>query len=319
MKTTFLKFSSSFYSYSFFYLLLMALLTPINASGQENKTVPLADPYILLNKGNYYAYGTHSEKGIEVYQSVDLRQWHYKGLALKKDDVWGNFGFWAPEVYKIKGLYYMFYTAEEHICVATSKSPAGPFTQQEKRPIIINEKSIDCSLFKDDNGKFYLFFVRFNDGNNIWVAEMNKDLKSIKKETLHPCIHVSQDWEKVWPRVNEGPFVIKHKGIYYMTYSANSYESQMYGIGCATAKDVMGEWKKYPNNPILQKPGSLVGVGHHSIFKDKRGQLMVVFHAHHDSLHIHPRHLCITKAYFENDSLKMSPNYFIPTLKADNE
>ena len=72
------------------------------------------------------------------------------------------------------------------------------------------------------------------------MAELENDLMTIKTETLHPCIRVSQTWEQVWPRVNEGPFVIKHNGLYYMTYSANSYESQFYGIGCATATDIMG-------------------------------------------------------------------------------
>ena len=40
-----------------------------------------------------------------------------------------------------------------------------------------------------------------------------------------------------------------------MTYSANSYESPFYGIGCATATDLMGTWTKYEENPLLQKPG----------------------------------------------------------------
>ena len=32
--------------------------------------VPLGDPFILLHNGTYYAYGTHSDEGIEVYISV---------------------------------------------------------------------------------------------------------------------------------------------------------------------------------------------------------------------------------------------------------
>ena len=146
-------------------------------------------------------------------------------MALQKKDVWADRWFWAPEVYEVNGKFYMYYSADEHICVATADSPAGPFTQSKKEPQIADEKCIDNSLFIDDDGTPYLFFDRFNDGLNIWVAELEKDLMTIKKETMHPCIHVSQAWEEVWPRVNEGPFVVKHNGIYYMTYSANSYES----------------------------------------------------------------------------------------------
>ena len=39
-----------------------------------------------------------------------------------------------------------------------------------------------------------------------------------------------------------------------MTYSANSYESPFYGIGCATATDLMGTWTKYEENPCCRNP-----------------------------------------------------------------
>ena len=48
----------------------------------------------------------------------------------------------------------------------------------------------------DDDGTPYLSFVRFNDGNNVWIAELEKDLITLKKETMRPCIHVSQAWRK---------------------------------------------------------------------------------------------------------------------------
>ena len=212
----------------------------------------------------------------------------------------------------------MYYTAEEHMCAATSDSPLGPFIQEVKKPMLEGEKTIDNSLFIDDDGTPYLFFDRFNVGLNIWVAELEEDLITIKKQTLHPCIHVSQEWEKVWPRVNEGAFVTKHNGMYYMTYSANSYESPFYGVGCATTTDIMGEWTKYPDNPLLQKPGNLVGVGHSALFRDKKGDLRIVFHAHHDDKNIHPRKMYIGKVEFkqegEVDKLYISQEYLIPKL-----
>ncbi|MFY9379630.1 MAG: family 43 glycosylhydrolase, partial [Acutalibacteraceae bacterium] len=192
-----------------------------------------------------------------------------------------------------------------------------------QQPMLPGEKTIDNTLFIDDDGTPYLFFDRFNDGLNIWVAELEDDLKTIRKETLHPCIHVSQEWEEVWPRVNEGAFVIKHNGTYYMTYSANSYESQFYGVGCATATDIMSEWTKYPDNPLLQKPGNLVGVGHSALFKDKNGDLRIVFHAHHDDKNIHPRKMHIGKVEFrqeeEVDRLYISHEYQTPKLRVSKK
>lgn len=302
-------------------------LMSISSISQESfKNVPLADPFILLYEGTYYAYGTGSPDGIEVITSNDLINWNRvdngrNGLALHKNDSYGEKWFWAPEVYFVNGKFYMYYSAEEHMCVATSDSPLGPFVQDIKQPMLPGEKTIDNTLFIDEDSTPYLFFDRFNDGLNIWVAELEDDLKTIKKETLHPCIHVSQEWEEVWPRVNEGAFVIKQNGTYYMTYSANSYESQYYGIGCATATDIMGEWTKYSHNPLLQIPGNLYGVGHSSMFKDNDGNWRIVFHAHQSENEIHPRNMFISKVYFKKiggeDILQIDPNFITPVIVND--
>lgn len=317
---------------SIFAIITVAFLSCGNAT-ENNKEdsskipVPLADPFILLHNGTYYAYGTGADDGIEIMVSNDLKTWKRAAndenrLALHKNDSYGERWFWAPEVYFINGKFYMYYSAEEHICVATSDSPLGPFKQDEKKPMLEGEKAIDNSLFIDDDGTPYLFFDRFNDGLNIWVAQLEPDLMTLKTETLHPCIHVSQEWETVWPRVNEGAFVIKRDGVYYMTYSANSYESPFYGIGCATATDIMGEWTKYEHNPLLQKPGNLVGVGHSAIFTDKNGNLKKVFHAHRDKNNIHPRNMYITSVIFENVNgarkLVIDPKYETPLLDTSN-
>ncbi|HWK58593.1 MAG TPA: glycoside hydrolase family 43 protein [Parapedobacter sp.] len=283
------------------------------------KNVFFGDPFILLHDETYYAYGTYAENGIAVYTSQDLHTWEAvpgNRLALDKKDSWGDRWFWAPEVYHVDGKFYMYYSADEHICVATSDSPLGPFKQTEKKPMLEGEKCIDNSLFIDDDGKPYLFFDRFNDGLNIWVAELEDDLMTMRVETMTKCINVSQPWEEVWPRVNEGPFVLKYEGRYYMTYSANSYESPFYGIGYATADEIMGPWTKYEGNPILQKPGELVGVGHSAMFTDKEGQLRIVFHSHRSTTAIHPRYMNISTVNFITKDgevvMQIDGNYLTP-------
>ena len=68
-----------------------------------------------------------------------------------------------------------------------------------------------------------------------------------------------QAWEEVWSWDNEGSYVFKHKELYYMAYSGNSFESPFYGVGCATATDIIGKWTKYDENLILQNPGAFAG------------------------------------------------------------
>ncbi|MCA1761224.1 MAG: hypothetical protein LC658_15755, partial [Bacteroidales bacterium] len=57
--------------------------------------IPFGDPFIILHKDKYYAYGTNNPDGIEVYVSDDLHTWHgpvgtKNGLALHKEDVWAD-------------------------------------------------------------------------------------------------------------------------------------------------------------------------------------------------------------------------------------
>jgi len=285
----------------------------------SNATVPFGDPFIMFYDGVYYAYGTAAADGIEIYTSSDMLYWQKQNqLALHKNDVYGENWFWAPEVYHVNGTFYMYYSGDEHICVAIADNPLGPFRQAIKQPMIINEQCIDNHLFIDDDGKPYMFFDRFNDGLNIWVAELEDNLTDIKMQTMQKCINVSQPWEEVWPRVNEGSFVIKRNGTYYMTYSANSYECQCYGIGVATATNVFGPWTKYDKNPIYQNVDELVGIGHSAMFTDKEGNLRIVFHAHNSKTDIHPRIMHISAVNFIQEAgkeiLTIDPDYFTPRI-----
>ena len=92
--------------------------------------VPLADPYILTEGGTYYAYGTHAADGIECFTSTDLKTWQTAGLALSRENTTEERWFWAPEVYKRGDTFFMFYSADEHLYVATATSPTGPFRQR---------------------------------------------------------------------------------------------------------------------------------------------------------------------------------------------
>lgn len=270
---------------------LIICLTCYPFNNEHNK-LPIADPFILYHDNIYYAYGTSTDAGFEVYYSNDLKFWRKSdNMALSRADSYGNKWFWAPEVYynKDNGKFYLYYSTEEHICVAVADSPLGPFVQTEMKPMR-EEKSIDSSIFVDDDGTPYLYFVRFTNGNVIWCAELEKDLVTIKEETLKQCFEVSQPWEKSLGRVVEGPSIIKKNGTYYLLYSGNDFRSQDYGVGYATSSSPMGPWKKYENNPILQKPKDyLVGTGHGAPFVDKSGKYRYIFHAHADTTSVGPR------------------------------
>ncbi len=297
---------------------ILALATFLICSPALNAKVPLADPFIFYDNGLYYAYGTYSPDGIVVFTSKDLRTWHKQGLALNKKDTNVPRFFWAPEVYKIGNEYIMYFSGNEHLYAAKSKSPLGPFKQVGTQPMLA-EKAIDSSLFFDKKKKPYITFVRLNDGNNIWVAPLNKDLCTFDSTKMKHCFSVSQDWERDLGRVNEGPCVFRKGKKYYMIYSGNDFRSKNYGLGLAISDKPEGPWVKRADNPFLQRPDTLVGVGHNSFFTDKNGKLRIVFHAHDNHNKVAPRNMYIGTLEFADPKDKSRLTVGKDIIEAEEE
>lgn len=259
----------------------------VNAQQPVDKQIYLADPAIFFHKGTYYLYGTvegNADAGFQVYASSDQKNWTDKGFALKKGEAYGDKGFWAPQVFEHKGLFYMAYVANENIAIAVSDNPLGPFQQKDKKPLAAPVKQIDPFVYFDTNGRIYLYHVRLQEGNRLFVAEMKSDLSEIMPETLQPCLHAEEGWENTahakWP-VAEGPTILKKNDLYYLFYTANDFRNPDYAVGFATSKSPMGPWTKYSGNPILsRKDIGQNGTGHGDFYFDQKGALHYVFHTH---------------------------------------
>ena len=252
----------------------------------SNGVVTLADPYVLEDDGMFYMYGTLSRSGIIVCKSDDLRHWSdccglaKYNLAMFRGDVWGEQGFWAPEVYKLGGKYVMTYTSDQHICYAESNSPCGPFVQVDKRPYLYDENGIDSSIFIDDDGQAYICWDRQVEPGGIWIAKMSEDLQCIDLESaVWACDVDYNTWENTDGWICEGAQIVKYKDLYYMIYSCNAYTSENYAVGYAVAQHPMGPYEKYAGNPILHMHGGYSGTGHASILQSSIGDY-IVYHAH---------------------------------------
>ena len=159
----------------------------------------------------------------------------------------------------------------------------------------------------------YLYHVRLQEGNRIFVAEMNADLKSIKPETLRECINAEETWENTanedWP-VAEGPTVFKKDALYYLLYSANDYRNPDYAVGYAISRTPLGPWEKMKTNPLISKLDSNAGTGHGDLFYDKRGRMKYVLHTHLSNEEVGPRKTAILELSLKNQKLSVKSNSF---------
>ena len=273
------------------------------------KNAESADPFILCDDGKYYIYSTNAPmQGYRVSVSEDLLSWTDLGFCLESSDVFGEptstAGFWAPEVYAIGSgegkKYALLYTVNEHVGVAFADSPAGPFKSLKDSFLVTDSHAIDPTLFRDDDGKTYLFYVGFGEKQyGIYGCEVDIEncVCGPAKLIISPA---SGTWETKQGSVTEGPFILKHDGTYYLTYSGNGYTSHYYALGYATSDSPLGDYVRYSGNPFLaQNPRSGVyGPGHHAFFYTPDGHLMIVYHRHYSKDSVWPRVACIDRVLF---------------------
>ncbi|WP_158301714.1 glycoside hydrolase family 43 protein [Paenibacillus mesophilus] len=257
----------------------------------------IADPSVFRDSnGLYYMYPTGGNK-FKAYSSPDLVHWKDAGIALNGGEVpWADNKFWAPDVKEHGGKYYMFFSATKgkdypRISVAVSDKPTGPFHTLSEKPLFdFGYGTIDPFVFFDDDGKIYMYYsvdlhtVGDHSESQIHVAQLSNDLQSVIGEP-RMLTHPEQTWESSGKqRWNEGSWVHKHKGTYYLMYSANCYCGKSYAIGYATSKNPLGPFVKYVNNPVLSANYPQVsGTGHHSIVPSPDGkELFIVYPSHID-------------------------------------
>ena len=288
----------------------------------EGDTLRIADPFIYKGADNmYYLTGTSGSNGFDCYKSEDLVTWNFAGELYRPAE--GHFGtdaFWAPEVKYYKGGYYLTYSCLDPEsgrllpCLAWSGSPEGPFRDLYLPWFDFGYSAIDCHIFVDDDGSPYLYFSRNGaaDGytyGEIYAARLKDDLSGPDGEPV-PIMKASQPWERVrWSvnRCNEGPFVIKSGGRYYMTYSANDTGYEHYGVGVAVADAPLGPWEKYEDNPLMttDMEKGVSSPGHNSIVESPDGsEMFVVYHRHTDTDGPRPsydRMVCIDRMRIDDD------------------
>jgi beta-xylosidase len=149
---------------------------------QNPLQVAFGDPYVLYDNGTYYMYGTGAgaRNGFAAYSSTDLVNWRHEGQVYYAGNANGwsdstaawDGAYWAPEVYKYQGKFYMFYSAQwKHnptselenfrIGVAVSDRPTGPFVDLTSKPVFDpGYPIIDANVLFDKNGKIYLYYSR---------------------------------------------------------------------------------------------------------------------------------------------------------------
>ncbi len=165
---------------------------------------------------------------------------------------------------------------------------------------ILISNAIDAHMFQDTDGRYYLYYVDFSF--RIHVREMTSPLEVGSTDIV--LISPTEPWEMQSMMVTEGPWVLKHKGTYYLLYSGSAAYSRYYAVGYATSDSPLGPFTKYIGNPIIESGGGVYGPGHGSVTQDYAGNLWHVYHQKNGPSNGWDRFICIDPMWFDaNDTL----------------
>ena len=245
-----------------------------------------------------------SGKALYCYESKDLKKWRLAGKSFEAPaDFWGKRDFWAPDMFKIDGKYYIIatFSCDREIdgknyldpqkklklrgcSVLVSDTPQGPYKPLVNKPITPeNMMSLDGTLFEED-GRMYLLFshewVQIADGA-MCAVEVSRDLKKALGKPFKlfsagdaPWTNDTRNPRKVI--VTDAPVVFRgDDGVLYMVWSSFRADKNRYAIGLSYSENgkLSGKWIHLPV-PINEDGG-----GHPMVFKTLCGKTKISYHA----------------------------------------
>jgi beta-xylosidase len=214
-----------------------------------------------------------SSPGIKLYSSRDLRTWAFEKRLVRSselpEDCPYKHRFWAPEIHKIGGKFYLIFAADNWI--ARSYNPAGSWgaagyafvgvadriTGPYEHVTYIAGGACDTSLFEDADGRTYAFIA----AGDVFVQQIDLSRLGEGKVRLvgerRRC--VTADNADVGltarPEYLEGPWAVRRGGRYCLfhagPYKDTSAAKGGYWAGVAYADSVLGPWKKDPRGRVF--------------------------------------------------------------------
>ena len=193
-----------------------------------------ADPSPHVFKGKIYLYATNDEDNSgkywdstdwRLFTSTDMKYWRDEGSFLSVSIFkWArpDAKAWAPEAAFRHGRYYFYApVGGDKIGVAVSDAPEGPFTDargdaliDKERDINAGAEPIDPAVLIDGDGKAYLVF-----GTRVpKIVRLMPDMVHIDGPIMDLQI-TGMPMGDAKRRYGEAPFLNKHNGLYYFSFS----------------------------------------------------------------------------------------------------
>lgn len=271
----------------------------------------IADPMVQFYEGNYYLTGTNEkggQKDLYIRQAKTLKglQRAEEKLFFKAAEAGEHSGCnWAPELHVIGGRLCCLFSSSlngnwDHVQSFIMYCDGNPLDREAwTAPVRIrradghylaeNGISLDMTYFEAVGKHYYCWAERVIDEqgvhtSDLMIAQMNPACPEYLSSEVVKIRRPQYAWERQHATVDEGPFILKHDGKIYMSFSGNAVGDD-YCVGLMSANieaDLLNpaSWHEigYPVLTSRHVRGEL-GPGHNSFVKDEFGQDILIYHA----------------------------------------
>ena len=254
------------------------------------------DPAPYVHGDTLYLFVDHDEDETEngyftmkdwlLYSTVDMVNWTYRGTPLTGETfkTWAKTtnDCWASQCIERNGKWYWYVTATvanggyPAIGVAVADSPAGPYVDKIKKPLVKGWGKIDPTVMIDDDGQAYLYYGNGNFG--LWYTKLTKTMMTIsggekeiniKDESAFGPFKGYDDNNNPKSNLEEATWLYKRDGKYYLEYAAGGVPEHW---AYSTADKPTGPWTYQgkvmgqADNSFTIHGGSVEYKGHHYMF-----------------------------------------------------
>lgn len=266
----------------------------------KNSDINIRDPFVLVENGKYYMYGTRAKDfgcktaGFDVYIGEDLENWSEPIAVFDSERCGYNTRVnWAPEVHKVGGSYYLFATFTKPdglrgTYVLKSDSPEGQFAPHSKGSITPDGWECLDGTFYEENGKFYCVFCHEHTqilNGTVCYVELSKDLSeavSAPVELFDAGSYLGREASESCHNVTDGPFLYRlATGRLLMIWSTSLNDNYLQCVASSDNGSLLGKWSHL--EPLFTEDG-----GHGMVFKGLDGKLRLTLHCPNTSLYEKP-------------------------------
>lgn len=246
----------------------------------------IRDPFLVCEGGRYVLFESNGH-GVSARESTDLQTFSDPTVVFTPPEgFWATQDFWAPEVHRYGGAYYLFLSLKSpDACRGTqifrSDALLGPYEAISDGPVTPRDwECLDGTLYLED-GRPYMVFCRewlqVQDGE-MYAMPLTDDLTAAAGEPVFLFSASQSGWAQAMDKegknfITDGPFLHRTADGTLLMLWSSFRGPYCEAVSVSESGKLAGPWR-HESELLYTDDG-----GHGMLFRDTAGRLCLILHA----------------------------------------